>query len=73
MNSQIQFKLKLTNCQLHLTKGRQCYMYENIKLSKSQAREIAYDLYDIIVQGIKEMEENKSIEDVDKEQCAKIA
>ena len=48
-------------------------MYENIKLSKSQAREIAYDLYDIIVQGIKEMEENKSIEDVDKEQCAKIA
>lgn len=48
-------------------------MYENIKLSKSQAREIAYDLYDIIVQGIKEMEENKSIEDVDKEQYAKTA
>ena len=38
-------------------------MYENIKISKSQAREIAYDLYDIIVQGIKEMEENKSIQD----------
>ena len=48
-------------------------MYENIKLSKSQAREIAYDLYDIIVQGIKEMEENKSVEEVDKKQYVKIA
>lgn len=43
-------------------------MYEDIKLSKSQVREIAYDLYDIIVQGIKDMEENKSVEDVDKGQ-----
>ena len=30
-------------------------MYSNIKLSKAQAREIAYDLYDLIIQGIKEM------------------
>ena len=32
-------------------------MYSEVKLSKEQAREIAYDLYDFIIQGIKEKEE----------------
>lgn len=34
-------------------------MYSKVKLSKEQAREIAYDLYDFIIQGIKEKEEKK--------------
>lgn len=41
-------------------------MYSNIKLSKAQAREIAYDLYDLIIQGIKELEE-KEKEAIDKD------
>lgn len=43
-------------------------MYSKVKLSKEQAREIAYDLYDFIIQGIKEKEEKKEKEkEVDKD------
>lgn len=45
-------------------------MYSKVKLSKEQSREIAYDLYDFIIQGIKEKEEKKEKEkekEVDKD------
>lgn len=34
-------------------------MYEQVILSKEQAREIAFDLYDLVIRGIKEADEKK--------------
>lgn len=40
-------------------------MYSNVKLSSAQAREIAFDLYDFIIQGVKEMEEGEIEKKID--------
>lgn len=45
-------------------------MYSQVKLSTEQAREIAYDLYDFIIQGIKESEEEKEAVEKDTQSMA---
>lgn len=48
-------------------------MYSNVKLSSAQAHEIAFDLYDFIIQGVKEMEEGEMKEDLVNEEYEKTA
>lgn len=48
-------------------------MYSNVKLSSAQAHEIAFDLYDFIIQGVKEMEEGERKDDMLNEECEKTA
>lgn len=46
-------------------------MYSNVKLSSAQAHEIAFDLYDFIIQGIKEMEAEECDKEIDKKELDK--